>query len=320
MKLKLEKLQAIRIAIVHDKCPDGIASALILKDALPHVEIKFVQYGTPGHKELLAWPGMIFADFSPPADRVQEFVDVGAIVLDHHKTAKQVVARFGENGIFGDEVRDPGICGAMLVYEHVWLPLWLRGRNKDAVDPFDFIERFAMLAGVRDTWQNKDPNWYDACVQASALFFCKPEELLAIGLQEIGRDWDSKYLWAGRISHDKHLKRVKRAAEEGYRTTSAGGTRVLLFQDTKLSSEAAELAGDTMDLVVGFDVFSELYTPLYSYSTRSHTSFDCGAFCKAYGGGGHTGAAGFAIKGPTWDPYATLLDCLARYEAKKNAP
>lgn len=31
------------------------------------------------------------------------------------------------------------------------------------------------------------------------------------------------------------------------------------------------------------------------YSNRSHTTFDCKAFAKAFGGGGHTKAAGFNV-------------------------
>lgn len=313
--IPLDKLRTVKTAIVHDKCPDGLASALLIKDALPDVQVRFVQYNTPAHRELVAEPGMLFADFSPPAERAQEFVAVGAIVMDHHKTAKPVVESFGENGVFGDEVTEPGVCGAWLVYRELWAPSWLAlGEDYRDREQRSFVKRFAFLAGIRDTWQNKDPNWYDACVQAAALFFCNQEELLEAGLQEVWENWEDKYLWAGKISHDRHLKQVARAVKEGFRLVSSKDTRVLLFQNTKLSSEAAEAAGDLTDIVVGFDVFAENGVPTYLYSIRSHTTFDCGTFAKRFGGGGHTGAAGFTVRTPLLDPYNVFMDCLRRFE------
>ncbi len=313
--IPLEKLHAITTAIVHAECPDGLASALLIKDALPDVQIRLVQYNTPAHRELVAEPGLLFADFSPPADRAQEFVDAGALIMDHHKTARPVVMAFGENGVFGDEVTEPGVCGATLVYRHFWLPLLL-AKGEDYIDPDlrIFVERFAHLAGIRDTWQNKHPDWYAACVQASALFFSNHEEILLAGLESVYQNWEGTYIWAGKISHDRHLKRCQRAAQEGWKHVSIKGTRVVAFQGVKLSSEAAEAIGDGADLVVGFDVFSQNGVPRYVFSMRSHTTFDCGSFAKRFGGGGHTQAAGFHVDEPEHNPYTTLRHYLGIYE------
>ena len=114
MPIPLEVLKAVKTIVAHEKCPDGIAAALILKDVLPEARVIFCQYSTPEHETLAAEPGMLFADFSPPKARVQEFVDKGAVVLDHHKTAKDIVAAFGDNGVFGDEIAEPGVSGAVL--------------------------------------------------------------------------------------------------------------------------------------------------------------------------------------------------------------
>ena len=121
--LPIEKLKALKVIVSHENCADGLASAMILKDVLPKAKVVFLQYGTPDHVNLVAEEGMIFCDFSPPPARAQEFVDVGAIVLDHHKTAKAVVALFGDLGVFADEKDDPGVSGAVLAYREVWLPL-----------------------------------------------------------------------------------------------------------------------------------------------------------------------------------------------------
>jgi hypothetical protein len=51
-------------------------------------------------------------------------------------------------------------------------------------------------------------------------------------------------------------------------------------------------------------------------STRSHTTFDCAAFAKAHGGGGHTRAAGFALDVYAGDrnPYAYVRELVEVWE------
>lgn len=61
-----EQLQKITTIVVHDHCPDGLASAIILHHALPQAKIKFVTYGTKEYQELPAIEGMLFCDISPP--------------------------------------------------------------------------------------------------------------------------------------------------------------------------------------------------------------------------------------------------------------
>src|ERR1700754_3177520 len=106
MTLSLEKLQAVKTIVTHDRCADGVMSSIILKDVLPEAEVKFLQYGVE-QEELEAAPNMLFCDFSPHPKRVTDFVAAGALVLDHHKTARDVVSAFGADGVFGDEVADP---------------------------------------------------------------------------------------------------------------------------------------------------------------------------------------------------------------------
>lgn len=317
-----KSLKDIKTIIVHAACPDGLASALILQDSFNQVSpdhkppIKFIQYDTIEQKELVAEPGLLFADFSPHVSRIKEFVDVGAIVLDHHRTAKPVVEQFGEFGIFGDEFAEPGVCGAVLAYRHVFCPL-LAERGSNLTERYQqFVEHFAYLAGVRDTWQRQSSDWDASCIQAAALFFADPDEALSEGLPKLYRDWEHKYLWAGRVTHERHLKKAERSAKKGHRFISSHDARVVMFQGTHYASDTAEMLEEAADLVVGFDVFFDGGEPKYLYSTRSHTTFDCVALCKFYGGGGHTRAAGFTISAPQGNPYAIFEQLLNAFEAK----
>lgn len=346
-RLPLEKLQAVTTLVTHDNCADGMASAMILKQVLrPDVRIIFGKYDSAEILNLPAEPGMLFCDFSPPASRVQEFVDVGAIVLDHHKTARPVVEAFGPFGVFGDEVAHPGVCGAYLAYREVWLPLRVPvqeqvlqtlkekgGLEEEGIgrvqQEFNIltlrVEEFATLAGIRDTWQRKDPRWKEACAQGEALHFYPKEDLLRIDPSE----WDS-YLRIGQTLLRRNEEYVKLVIEGAHRFTarSPDGSeiKVLVFQGLKPTSDAAELVADEVDLVLGFAYFCEAMPNgergfRMQISGRSRNKFDVSALASKFGGGGHTNAAGFAIfiQGDLdLNPYGFLERLVSRYLAEKH--
>jgi hypothetical protein len=346
--IPISKLLTITDVITHDSCADGVATAILIHDVLPDVKIHFLQYNTPEYRAFTPGPNQLWCDFSPLPERAQEFVDAGALVLDHHKTAKAVVAMFGENGVFGDEVTDPGVCGAVLAYREVWLPLHQVRLDLDALayagtlteeDDLDELRQdslyevaeaahFAHLSGVRDTWQTKDPFWGDASVLVEALRFMPIEAWLAIKrpFKEANlKLWqDRKSL--GKVLIEKHQKTVKRAVEGAYGFTTPRGTRVKLFSGhSPIASDAAELLGREADLVVGFGYVGIEADGVAKvvFSVRSHTDFDCASFCKSLGGGGHTKAAGFAIqfdpRTGSQDPYSLFASALGRYESNVAA-
>ena len=306
--MPIETFSNVTTLVTHARCPDGTASALIVQDALPQkIDVKFVQYNTPGHTQLEAKPGLLFVDFSPPRERLQEFISAGALVLDHHKSQRDIIEAFGpDQSIYGDEVVEPGVSGAVLAYRHIWKPL--KPINGSSYP--HWVSNFAQLIGIRDTWQKDSPDWDQACAYASALmFFPSAEDALALGLPNLCVGWESRYGWAGVVSYDKHVARAKYVAEHAYRWTSPNGTRLALFQGTSVSSDAIGYLPD-VDLVAGFDVICEEGIVKYLYSLRSRRDFDCSSFAKKHGGGGHIRAAGFSIVHPTCDPYKLFTDLL----------
>jgi len=286
--IAIEKLQAVRVIVSHAECPDGIASAMILRDVLPAAEVVMIHHGSEGHRDLLAVPGMLFCDMSPPRARVQEFVDAGAIVLDHHRTARDIVEAFGEHGVFADEMQYPGVSGALIAFTYVWRPLAWRADDVMIAQ----VREFARIVGVRDTWQRDSPDWRRACEQAEMLLFFPDWLILPTFTREAG---NISRMTVGRYLVAKHEVRVKQKVERAYRFTSSHGTRVLVFEGLSYASDAAELVGQDADLVVGFSFDSRGTDQVLNFSTRSHTSFDCAAFCAANGGGGHKFAAGFDV-------------------------
>lgn len=305
-------LEAVRTVITHADCPDGVASAIFLHDALPRAEVRFLRPGSKELAELPATPGMLFCDISPPEARVQEFVDVGAIVLDHHKTARKVVEAFGERGIFGDEVTMPGVCGAVLAFAHVWSP---------TVAPMTHIHerarQFARLAGVRDTWQRQHRDFRRALVQGAMLLFYPPESWLAIEEPFEKSDLWNERMEVGEVVFAGRERDVANAVKRSFReTVPRSGTRIVIFEGSHLTSEAAELIDVDADVVVGFGFVAEANEPRMRVSMRSHTTFDCALMARTFGGGGHTKAAGFdlPLTPASPNPYAIIRGLIDAHE------
>jgi hypothetical protein len=332
MTISNESLRAVRTIVTHEHCPDGIASAILLHDALPEAEILFCQYGTELHREMLVTPGMLFCDFSPPGARLAEFVAAGAIVLDHHKVAREIVAAFGERGVFADEVTEPGVSGALLAYRHVWGPLMARDHGGRLASDF------AHLAGVRDTWQRDSIHWAMSCAQAEALRFWPVGSWLEITqpfsneFPRGGHDQIREMLRIGHVLVTRKAEAVARAVSRAWRTTSNKGTRILVFEGVSLSSDTAEAVGDAADLIIAFGYEHEAGLHKLILSTRSHTTFDCAALSKYFGGGGHTRAAGFSVPfaelawptlpdpegAASLNPYAAVRDLVNTFERESG--
>lgn len=320
--IPIDKLKAITHLVVHNDA-DGIASAMIVKDVLPEVRVSVVRYDSPEHKGLPAVPGMAFCDFSPYTDRVDDFVKVGAIVLDHHDTQKPIVDAFGELGVYGEN--DKTEAGAYLAYREVWVPLMgERDQKIGGVPGFDVmradalrqrVEEFALLTSIRDTWKTDHPRWREACEQSEALHFWPDEKLLS-GIPS--DDW-GQLLHLGPMLFQRKLKAAHRCIGGGRRWTSDKGTRCIAFVGIYQVSDAAEILDDTdIDLVLAFTYYMQEGKPFLRVSCRSHTGWDVGAFARTFpGGGGHKESSGFQAEFGAFDapnPYQHLLCMVNDYE------
>jgi len=321
--IEVSRLRAVKRIITHANCADGTTSAMILRHALPGVPIEFVQYGSDARELMVAEPGMLFCDMSPPESRADEFLAVEAIVLDHHAKCKDTILRFVERGlgVFGDEVKNPGVGGAVLAYRHVWSPLTV-------VDAFSYrasdgvvVEDLATLAGIRDTWQTQHPRWIEAQQQAAAVKFWGNARLVGSAPDS----WASLVTMVGERAYEQNLEGAQQCLEGATTFETDRGLRVAVFQGVRPTSDAAEmlrgrpeLVGGVVDVLAGFALFSEHGRMKLVFSLRSLDSYDVGAFCKAMGGGGHTKAAGFnaSVGMESANPVAVLRDLFNSYEVR----
>ena len=321
--MNISKLQEVTKVVVHANCPDGTASAIILRDALKlsPEQIFFAQHTSPEYKEMKAEPGLLFCDCTPPQDRTQEFVDVGTIVLDHHKYSRDTVAAYGLNGAFACKETDPEISGAYLAYREVWKPLHDHrlacGLLVADLDTWKFVRHFAVVAGIRDNWQLEHEYWKESGEQAALLMFFNREFWMSKDLVWIAENWDEKLSWIGPVLISNENDRSKSIAEKRwtYRTDSG---LVIAIVPSRFISDASDLLEDECDVVIGFSYtknnpgcFPGLLLSLRSFGE----SFDCGKFCKANGGGGHLNAAGCELETAedTPNPYKFLCNKFDEY-------
>lgn len=312
------KLNAVETIVVHgtsadERCADGTAAALLLLDALPGRRLVWVQYKMPSLRDLRAERGMLFADMTPPADRVEEFVRGGAIVLDHHRGARRIVEAFGEDGVFADEAVEPGVSGAMLAFREVWEP-----RRKDVAQNGGWWEEaveLATLAGIRDTWQKKHPRWRDACAQAAALCFWPFNRLVSAGICELG----DSMIPIGDVLLEKDDAVARRClAESAGFVVEGGGTsadlRVVIFEGSSHeTSDTADMVEANVGLVLGWHYLVEQGVHWLMVSCRSRGGFACDLFAQAHGGNGHSGSAGFRVRPTVENPYYQLRDIIHVY-------
>ena len=296
-------LEDLRTIVSHADCPDGIASALLLHDALPDAQVIFLEHGTPEYAALPAGSGMIFCDIAPPEGRADEFVAAGAVVLDHHRGARAVVERFGARGVFADENREPGVSGALLAYDRVWR---LR-KGEDAE-----VHRFAALTGVRDTWQTDHPEWDEACAQATTLSFFGYDALSAQGprLRESQREVGRRLV----------AERRATAAETAAKKLFMLSPEVAIYNDRdRLLSDVADHAFarvEALAVVCGFHykVTSDGRMLLVVAMRSRRGGVDVSAVAQRHGGGGHGSAAGFSlpVTAESPNPVETIREALAR--------
>lgn len=309
MKADFERVKTI---VVHGDCPDGLASAMVLHDVLPDAEVRFMRHGNADYENMPADPGLLFCDIIPPIKRVQEFVDAGAIVLDHHKGVRAAVELFGERGVFGDEKTQPGVSGAVLAFHEVWKELESASKTKT-----ETIDEFVALIGIVDTWQKKDSRWNEARACSSALSAFSTDYWME----------HCPYPTSGEIKMgenliEKHDERVRRIADGAY-LFRCGGYNYAVFPGssyytsfasdvlreekdvdvmagfsfytrhfTEKEKESLELKARTIGKALGISVDSTMVIPRIAFSIRTGERADAAAFAQIFEGNGHSRAAG----------------------------
>jgi len=315
IKMLKSQLQGVTKIITHANCPDGIVSGMILKDALD-LRPDQVVFINPESKDIQPEPGLLFCDCSPN-EKITEFIKAGALVLDHHKSNKDIVNSFGKNGVFADLEKRPGVSGARLAYEEVWLTMRTGVSRKYK----EFVDELSKITGVRDTWQQNNPLWGKSCEQAAILTFFPTDLWISNSLYNIAVNWEVKYSWLGKLLINRVNEKANNFADKSWVYKTKNGLIISII-DSKSVSDVADILKGKCGLVIGFGYSKseDGKYPKLSLSLRSYgNSFDCSNFCKKYGGGGHTNSAGcsFETDELTPNPYRFISDKVEKYFNEK---
>lgn len=292
--------------ITHANCPDGMASAIILYSVFPTIEPEFYSYNDFDYLNLKAEKGMLFCDITPPKHRYEEFVEVDAIVLDHHKGAEKIVKSF-KNGIFADEIEEPGVSGAYLAWREVYTSKY---RSNDSA------KKFAELAGVRDTWQINHPDFISSCWQAIMLQFYSWEYWKKKYWKDLSFDFSFfNEMDTGRSLFEKRQKDVNNCVKNSL-IFSINNLKVAVFNDPdKLCSDVAEIhRKNGVDIIAGFYYSNKNKSISLNWSLRSNDNFNVQKLATYMGGGGHAKAAGFTVNDENErNPFIYINDILRSY-------
>jgi hypothetical protein len=219
MTIPIEVLKEVSVVFTHAHCPDGMASAMILKDAFRMLGMKpritFLTHGTPEHKGAIDRHYLhsgngraLFCDFAPHPDVYRDHVVAGDLVLDHHVGAKEIVEAFGALGVYADAEKEPGVSGAVLAFREVWMPVADHlDFQRDAPVPAGTkgaVGDFALCVGARDTWQTSDQRFQSGQWISKALM-SQPAEYWLAGPTEAIPGHHPAYLSEGEVAGGKAL-------------------------------------------------------------------------------------------------------------------
>jgi oligoribonuclease NrnB/cAMP/cGMP phosphodiesterase (DHH superfamily) len=287
----------VKRIITHGGCPDGMGSAVMLHCVFSDIEPEFYHHKQPEYLNLVPEEGMLFCDIIPPEHRAEEFVPYNPVVLDHHKGVEHIVAMYGERGVFADEKKEPGVSGTTLAFREIFAPSINERGNEGALRK---ASEFARLAGIRDTWQKKDPDWEKACHQAAMLTFYPWEHFSSNSYSEIfGLSYEAfpDEMKVGENIYAKRMRDAKKCLNNSV-VFRSNGYKVAVFNDPdKLCSDVAEMhrQNHTADVIAGFYYVDDGEGTNIIYSMRCNQLFNVQEMASALGGGGHTKAAGFSI-------------------------
>lgn len=301
--LPIEALKSRRSIFTHRACADGSAAAMIAKAALPHCEVRAFAYDDPEYRNLPVTPGALWLDiapWAPPTSRkptpdellarrvaMLPWVDAGAMVCDHHASARDLVAAFGDLGVFGENTSSES--GAWLAFREVFVR---RGNYSD-----DF-HRVAHLSAVYDTWRVDSPDWRPACHLAALLQTVPLSWCLGAPAYVVLQRADD----LGTHLHADMADRAAKVAKGAVRDR-IGGRNVAIVPTTEVNL----LSIPEADIIAGFRY--QPGSPRVKWSLRS-SKVDVGAIAERNGGGGHKAAAGFHLADDGRSPYAQIADLL----------
>lgn len=288
----LESSDLIHI-VYHDKCPDGIAGALLVarwanRQGWPF-KMAPATYGDP-MPIIPQDSDVVMVDFSFQRGTMDVLAKVtrSLVVLDHHKTAlgeiKESVLPIYPFGTVFDQDSLPAHY-AVLDMDHSGAVIAESWSRQEGVYPqVPYIED-------RDLWRMKLPHSREVSSAARAL----PHDDLLAWVEFLSRDpLDPDVLSAGRAVLGYQEQMIKSAVERAFSAVIDGHIVWCTHTDPTIRSDVAgALAEKNPD--APFAAYILEGNDYCSIGLRSRGDFDVSVVAERYGGGGHASAAAFEV-------------------------
>jgi len=129
--------------VSHSSCDDGLASAWIMKRAIPEIQTIFSTYNHEWkYTNFEAGDKVIFTDFSPEPEDAVELLNQGIDlkIIDHHATAKEKLDRFKDKDSIKSYYHlNMRVCGSYLTWEFYF--------------PNDNVPELLQYINIADMWE-----------------------------------------------------------------------------------------------------------------------------------------------------------------------
>lgn len=317
------------ICFYHRADFDGVCSAAIVKKFVPDCELYGIDYGDPFPWDKASMrdpadkgrppPGprkVFMVDFSLKPGDMGHLSECGDLVwLDHHKSAIESCPDMI------DGIRNPKFAGCELTW--MWFAPEGPGSVPGLPQPAPFPEAVRLL-GRYDVWDAKNPDWeriesfqfgmrvvsgaYDPnwhLWEKLLVADCRDSMFEVRSIEEYGalvlsyRDQEAKQLCADGC----HEEMIGLRAFVPVRV-DGGATRffrLICLNSLQRGSWQFDSVWDPAkhDAMCVYGQLKDGRWRVSLYSTKDEV--DCGAICRAFGGGGHEGAAGFLCDRLPWE-------------------
>jgi uncharacterized protein len=268
------------IVIYHKNCPDGMSSATIaykkFGEKAEYIacsdRINPPEYLT-NHTDKKNTKVFIL-DFSYPSETLKkiqnDFEDI--VVLDHHMSAKEDTISI-KNGYF-----DNSKCGASMTYDYFF------GENNES--------NFVKIIEIIDLHKDDNHDMDDIIAYINSVPYTLQD------YSELINNYDQKYLEYSEKGKaiNRYVSLLESMATDDFDIVEFEGYRIPAVNMTFDINTKSRILAKLYEIMPPFSMGYRYHGGEWKVSLRSDKTFDVSKLAAKYGGGGHAGSSGFAIK------------------------
>ena len=267
------------LCLYHDDA-DGRCGAAIVRKALgKDVISQPMGYGDPVPWEVVEQvEQVVITDFSLPKDQMERILATTALIwIDHHKSSLEALADL--EGVPG--IREIGRAACVLTWEFFF--------------PQETVPRAVVYIGDRDVWRHEFP---ETKPFGEGLYHedSRPEnDQLWELLLEDNNGLLEELIDRGALLFQARLKSIERLIKRYAYEMEFEGHRILVVNG-QASGELGEAIRER-GYAIGYSYMeAEQNGDLMTFVTLYSNQVDVSEIAKKFGGGGHSGAAGFSFQ------------------------